>query len=88
MEILTMDKVNEIIPKMTKLLGENGTVIAKCNNRIEVSLIFGKVDFEPFDFFDDIMKKLGAEDSSNHIPHSYTLDGIRIVAFLGSVKQS
>jgi len=86
MELLKMDKVNELIPLISKGLGSYGTIIEKSCNRIEVSLIFGKVDFDPFDYFNSIVNAIGAKETFKDIPNSYFIDGVRIVAFLGEVR--
>lgn len=86
MEIIEMKKVNELSKKVSKLLDGNGTIIAKSENRLEISLAFKREGLDSWKFFEKIMSELGAKDYSSVIPHSYRYDGITIVAFVGNVK--
>lgn len=86
MEIIELKKVNELSKKVSKLLDGNGTIIAKSENRLEISLAFKREGLDSWKFFEEIMSELGATDYSAVIPHSYKYDGITIVAFVGNVK--
>lgn len=88
MEILELKKTNEIIKKLNPKIKDKATIIYKSENRIELSIAFKKEGLDSWKFYDDLMKDINAVDISNRIPHAYLLDGITIVAFLGSVKES